>query len=170
MRTQISLSVLLLGVTVICILLALYKPPPVKSSDAQVAAVNDALVSKYPKGTNFKTVGVDFDIFVGCKTTEFPAVFRVANELGISQLPQILKNNKPNFAPDATDSMILWQSEVPEYSIRVWEKYGADSGLRFFHLFTFRGKLTGYEALMDDLVLCVDEDKIVDYTQSPLFD
>lgn len=81
-QKQFSLGFLVLVLTAACILFAFYKPRPVnKSHDAQAAAVNDALVSIYPKGTNFKATSVDFNVFLGRKTTEFPRLFQVANEL-----------------------------------------------------------------------------------------
>ena len=170
MRLQFPLRVLLLVVTVACIALAFYRPQAENSREAQAGAVNEALISAYPKGADFKTIPVDFDILIGHKVSEFPRVFRVADPFDVSAIPQILKDNRPNFAANEKDSMVLWQSGVPEYAIRVWDKYGADSGLEFYHLYTFRGALTGYDAYVDDLVLCVDNDKIVGTVEASIMD
>ena len=158
---QYSLRSLLLVVGATSIVLATvsyYQQP--NASELQVSAVNNAIIREQRLDSSFLKHQPDFQFFIGRRRSDYPRVFKVAEEVDIHNYKQRiedLRREHPDFI-------------TPDWIQVIFNYPNPSDEVKFFYLYTRRGDLTDNWGVQDHLVLCVLDGEITDLIQTSVLD
>ena len=158
---QYSLRILLLIVGVTSISLAAlshYLQP--SATELQVSAVNNAIIREERLGLSVSKIRPDFQFFIGRRCSDYPRVFKVAEEIDIPNYKQRIEDlsrEQPDFI-------------TPEWLQIIFDYPNPSNEVKFFYLYTRRGDLSDNWGFQDHLVLCVSDGEIKDVIQKSVME
>ena len=158
---QYSLRTLLLIVSatsIVLVTLSYYQQPNVL--ELQVSAVNNAIIREQQLDSNLLKHQPDFQFFIGRRRSDYPRVFKVAEEVDIPNYKQRiehLRREQPDFI-------------TPDWLQAIFNYPNPSDEVKFYYLYTRRGDLTGNWGFQDYLILCVSDGEITDLIQTAALD